>query len=278
MDYILIGVILGIVQEISEWIPISSKTQVLIVSSSLLGLSFSVAYSFGLFMEIGTIAAAIIYFRREISGLLKALVRMSSRREDYLLLKFLVIVTIITGLMGVPLYLFVISLPILGLPMTVLGVVLLTDGIIIYLSRKNYISRKGLHDLRLRDIIIVGIAQGLAALPGVSRSGITTSALILLGVKPEEAFKLSFISLIPAALGAIGVTVLFSKHEVSQAVHSVSLSGLLISIVVATFVSIFFINALLRFARTNKVVVLVIILGIIAIISGILSGIAKGFY
>ncbi len=229
-------------------------------------------------MEIGTIAAAIIYFRREISGLLKALVRMSSRREDYLLLKFLVIVTIITGLMGVPLYLFVISLPILGLPMTVLGVVLLTDGIIIYLSRKNYISRKGLHDLRLRDIIIVGIAQGLAALPGVSRSGITTSALILLGVKPEEAFKLSFISLIPAALGAIGVTVLFSKHEVSQAVHSVSLSGLLISIVVATFVSIFFINALLRFARTNKVVVLVIILGIIAIISGILSGIAKGFY
>ncbi|WP_016730618.1 undecaprenyl-diphosphate phosphatase [Saccharolobus islandicus] len=278
MDYILIGVILGIVQGISEWIPISSKTQVLIVSSSLLGLSFSVAYSFGLFMEIGTIAAAIIYFRREISGLLKALVRMSSRREDYLLLKFLVIVTIITGLMGVPLYLFVISLPILGLPMTVLGVVLLTDGIIIYLSRKNYISRKGLHDLRLRDIIIVGVAQGLAALPGVSRSGITTSALILLGVKPEEAFKLSFISLIPAALGAIGVTVLFSKHEVSQAVHSVSLSGLLISIVVATFVSIFFINALLRFARTNKVVVLVIILGIIAIISGILSGIAKGFY
>ncbi|ADX84721.1 undecaprenyl-diphosphate phosphatase [Saccharolobus islandicus] len=278
MDYILIGVILGIVQGISEWIPISSKTQVLIVSSSLLGLSFSVAYSFGLFMEIGTIAAAIIYFRREISGLLKALVRMSSRREDYLLLKFLVIVTIITGLMGVPLYLFVISLPILGLPMTVLGVVLLIDGIIIYLSRKNYIPRKGLHDLRLRDIIIVGIAQGLAALPGVSRSGITTSALILLGVKPEEAFKLSFISLIPAALGAIGVTVLFSKHEVSQAVHSVSLSGLLISIVVATFVSIFFINALLRFARTNKVVVLVIILGIIAIISGILSGIAKGFY
>ncbi|WP_016729896.1 undecaprenyl-diphosphate phosphatase [Saccharolobus islandicus] len=278
MDYILIGVILGIVQGISEWIPISSKTQVLIVSLSLLGLSFSVAHSFGLFMEIGTIAAAIIYFRREISGLLKALVRMSSRREDYLLLKFLVIVTIITGLMGVPLYLFVISLPILGLPMTVLGVVLLIDGIIIYLSRKNYIPRKGLHDLRLRDIIIVGIAQGLAALPGVSRSGITTSALILLGVKPEEAFKLSFISLIPAALGAIGVTVLFSKHEVSQAVHSVSLSGLLISIVVATFVSIFFINALLRFARTNKVVVLVIILGIIAIISGILSGIAKGFY
>ncbi|QXJ32470.1 undecaprenyl-diphosphate phosphatase [Saccharolobus shibatae] len=274
MDYILIGVILGIAQGISEWLPISSKTQVLIVSSTLLGLSFSVTYSFGLFMEIGTIAAAIIYFRREISGLLKALVRMSSRREDYLLLKFLVIVTIITGFVGVPLYLFVISLPILGLPMTVLGVVLLIDGIVIYLSRKNYFPRKGLHDLKLRDIIIVGIAQGLAALPGVSRSGMTTSALILLGVKPEEAFKLSFISLIPAALGAIGVTVLFSKHEVSQAVHSVSLSGLLISIVVATFVSIFFINALLRFARTNKVVVLVIILGIIAIISGILSSIA----
>ncbi|AWR96152.1 undecaprenyl-diphosphate phosphatase [Acidianus sulfidivorans JP7] len=274
MNYVLIGIILGIVQGISEWIPISSKTQVLIVSSFLLGFSFSVAYSFGLFMEIGTIAAAIIYFRKEILGLLKALVKMSSKRDDYLLLKFVIIVTVLTGIVGVPLYLYVVSLPIVGLPMAILGAVLIADGIVIYLSRKNsYLPRKGLEDLKLRDMIIVGIAQGLAALPGVSRSGMTTSALILLGVKPEDAFRLSFISLIPAALGAIGVTMLFSKHEVLEAIHSVSFSGLLISIVVATIVSIFFINALLKFARTNKILALVIALGIIAIISGILSSI-----
>ncbi|MCH1771510.1 MULTISPECIES: undecaprenyl-diphosphate phosphatase [Metallosphaera] len=278
MNYVLVGIVLGLVQGISEWLPISSKTQVLIASTFLLGLPFSLAYAFGLFMEIGTIFAAVIYFRREIVRLVKALVGRGTS-QDVKLLKFVVVITLITGIIGVPLYLFVINLvtsAVVGIPMTVLGVILVLDGIVIYLTRKRYVPRRGLNELTWKDMVIVGIAQGLAALPGVSRSGMTTSAMILLGVKPEEAFRLSFLSLIPAALGAIGVTVIFSKAEVVQAVHLINVTGLAVSMIVATGISLVLIDALLKFARSGRVLILVFSLGVLAILSGILSSIFGG--
>ena len=278
MNYVLVGIVLGLVQGISEWLPISSKTQVLIASTFLLGLPFSLAYAFGLFMEIGTIFAAVIYFRREIVRLVKALVGRGTS-QDVKLLKFVVVITLITGIIGVPLYLFVINLvtsAVVGIPMTVLGVILVLDGIVIDLTRKRYVPRRGLNELTWKDMVIVGIAQGLAALPGVSRSGMTTSAMILLGVKPEEAFRLSFLSLIPAALGAIGVTVIFSKAEVVQAVHLINVTGLAVSMIVATGISLVLIDALLKFARSGRVLILVFSLGVLAILSGILSSIFGG--
>ena len=275
MDALILGIILGLIQGISEWIPISSKTQILLASTFILGLGFSEGYVFGLFMEIGTIFAAIIYFRREIYRVIIALIGKGTE-EDVVLLKYVVISTIITGIMGVPIYLFIINLikgPVIGIPMSILGLILITDGIVIYFSRKSYIPRKSLKDLTIKDFAIVGFAQGLAALPGVSRSGMTTSALLLLGVKPEEAFRLSFIELIPAALGAIGVTLIFSKHTVETTLHLISFGALGISIVVATIVSIFLISALLRFARSNRILLIVFTLGALALISGIISSI-----
>ncbi|MBW9142021.1 MAG: undecaprenyl-diphosphatase, partial [Candidatus Aramenus sp.] len=109
MDAVLVGVVLGVVQGVSEWLPISSKTQVLLASTFLLGLSFSVGYSFGLFMEVGTILAAVVYFRREIYGVLKALVGRGNQ-IDVLLLKYLVISTLVTGAIGVPIYVAVVNL------------------------------------------------------------------------------------------------------------------------------------------------------------------------
>ncbi|TRM81234.1 undecaprenyl-diphosphatase, partial [Sulfolobus sp. D5] len=177
MDAILIGIILGIVQGISEWIPISSKTQILLVSTLILGLSFSQGYAFGLFMEIGTIFAAIIYFRREVYNVILAIVKLG-KGGDLKLLVYLIVVTIITGIVGVPIYLFIVNLitgPVVGIPMSILGLVLIIDGLVIYLSRKKFVPNRSLKDMRLKDFIIIGIAQGLAALPGVSRSGMTTS-------------------------------------------------------------------------------------------------------
>ncbi|EWG06749.1 MAG: undecaprenyl pyrophosphate phosphatase [Candidatus Aramenus sulfurataquae] len=273
MDAVIVGVVLGVVQGVSEWLPISSKTQVLLASTILLGLSFSVGYSFGLFMEVGTILAAIVYFRREIYGVLKALVGRGSQ-IDVLLLKYLVVSTLVTGAIGVPIYVAIVNLvkgPTIGVPMTILGLVLIVDGLVIHFSRRTYRPKKGIKDISLRDMALVGLAQGLAALPGVSRSGMTTSALLLLGYKPEEAFKLSFIALIPSALGAIGVTVLLSKDVVEKALGEVGLGALGISVVVATAVSLVLIDGLLKFARTKKVLLLVFALGAMALASGILS-------
>src|SRR6267378_6018014 len=90
----LFAVILGSVQGVSEWLPISSKTQVLFASTFLFSLPLVVAYAFGLFMEIGSIGSAIVYFRRDIWSLFR----------DRKLLVYLLVVTAFTGIIGVPLY------------------------------------------------------------------------------------------------------------------------------------------------------------------------------
>ncbi|MGB9631477.1 MAG: undecaprenyl-diphosphate phosphatase, partial [Candidatus Methanodesulfokora sp.] len=105
MDSISAALMLGIVQGISEWLPISSKTQIMIVSSLLLGLNMSEAYSLGLFLESGSLLAAIIYFYKEIKEMLLGVIGRS--RMGFRMFLYLVVVTLITGLVGVPLYLFV---------------------------------------------------------------------------------------------------------------------------------------------------------------------------
>src|SRR5271154_604614 len=94
---VIYGIILGVVQGISEWLPISSKTQILFVSTYLLGLNINEAYAFGLFMEIGTIFAAIIYFRKELWSLVNSLIGKGDK-ESRILLKYVVISTIATAI------------------------------------------------------------------------------------------------------------------------------------------------------------------------------------
>lgn len=277
MNWALYGIVLGLVQGVSEWLPISSKTQIMFVSTYLFGLTFGAAYAFGLFLEFATLAAAVIYFRREVWGVLKALA-LKGTEEDRLLLKFLLVVTLVTAIVAVPIYLYFSSIsgPVVGVPMIALGLVLVADGLLIKAARGKYAPHKDLSSLSLRDLVIIGIAQGLAALPGVSRSGITVSAMLLLGVRPKDAFRLSFLALIPAALGASALSLLASRHEIEAALSLLSASGIAAAVVVATVVSLFTINALLRLASGKAVVPLVVGLGALAVLGGIV-GVLTGY-
>ena len=180
---LLAGLILGVVQGVSEWLPISSKTQVIIVSTFLLGLTFTQGYTLGLFLELGTFFAAVIYFRRELLSVFKSIANRSDR-VGRLLLKYLLVVTVITGVMGVAIYKAVESLSLgsaIGGPMLVLGAVLILDGLFIRFSRSRMSPRKKLEDMKLKELVTIGFAQGLAAFPGVSRSGVTVSTMLVLG-------------------------------------------------------------------------------------------------
>jgi len=270
---IINGLALGIVQGISEWLPISSKTQIMITSIYILHLTFNQAYALGLFLEIGTVLAAIVYFRREVFGILKALVLRGSA-YDYMMLKYVVIITVLTGLVGVPLYLTVadsIKGVGIGLPMIVLGLILIGDAVLIHISRLRYAPRKKLSELRTWELVLIGVVQGIAVLPGISRSGVTVSAMLLLGLNPEDSFRLSFISLIPAAIGASIVPVLFTKHLFHSLVTNVSAGTMFTSVVVAMLISLVLIDVLLRFARSKHIALLTTTLGILAVVSGILS-------
>jgi undecaprenyl-diphosphatase len=191
-----------------------------------------------------------------------------------MLLKFLLVVTAITALLGVVIYKTVsesYSGPVLGIPMIALGCVLIGDGVLISLAKYRHAPAKALKDLTMRELVVVGIAQGLSAFPGVSRSGATVSSMLLLGVNPRESFRLSFLALIPASVGAAGVTLLLSPQQVSTAIDAAGTSVILISIAVTILIGLTLIRILLSAAGSKRIALLTISLGLLAIFSGVTS-------
>lgn len=273
---IIKGVILGIVQGISEWLPVSSKTQVLVAATYLLHLPFNQAYVFGLFMEIGTIIAAVIYFRKEVYSLARFIVGRGTPSNGKLF--WYVLVTVIaTAVIAVPIYTVVGSLNgsyNIGIPMIILGMILIGDAALIVYSKSQHArmkDRKTLERMSVKDYLLVGIAQGIAALPGISRSGITTSALLLLNVEADEAFRLSFITGIFAAAGAFGLTLLEDKGTLATVTASIGISGIIVAIVVAAVISMFMIKFLIDTAKKSSIVYLTAALGGIAIVAGMIA-------
>jgi undecaprenyl-diphosphatase len=270
--------LLGVVQGISEWLPISSKTQVILVSTLLLGLTFTQGYTLGLFLEFGTFFAAVVYFRKELFLVFKAIAGKGGP-GGRLMLKYLLVVTVITGIMGIVIYKAVESLNFgraVGGPMLLLGAVLILDGLFIRYSRKRVGPTKTLDNMTLKELLAIGFAQGLAAFPGVSRSGVTVSTLLLLGADVKESFRLSFLALIPASLGATLVTLLFSKSSLSASMGGISATEIVVALVVTFVVGSVMIRWLLRVAAHEKITIMVFALGILAIAGGLLAIIFGG--
>ena len=262
----LYAIMLGLVQGISEWLPISSKTQILFASTLLFSLPLAVAYAFGLFMEIGSVGSALVYFRRDIRMVF----------NDRKLLRYLIVVTAFTGIVGTPLYYLtdkVLSTSPynIGIPMVLLGLVLIGTGLYIRYSRTKPRLVVGLEEMKLKNCVLVGVAQGIAALPGVSRSGMTVSTMLLMGVRPEQAFRLSYLAYIPASLGAFFVTLILSKSQVDTAIQIVEPTGILIAIATSALIGIVVISYLLKFANTSRIYVIDFLLGSIALVLGIIA-------
>ena len=271
---LLYSIIIGIIQGVSEWLPISSKTQIIVSSTYLLKLTFQQAYTFGLFMEIGTLAAAIIYFRKDVVKLVQVLMGSKDEMKRKLFF-YILIVTVITAAIAAPLYLIADSITgiAVGIPMLIIGLVLIGDAALIRYSKKRKgkgVAPRKLENLSIKDYLIIGVTQGISALPGVSRSGITTSAMLLLGIEPDEAFRLSFTAGIFAALGAFGLTLIASKSNVSASIAGIGPVGLVVAILTSFIISLFLIDFLIKFAGKQKITYLTAALGAIAIASGVI--------
>lgn len=259
----LFSILLGLVQGISEWLPISSKTQVLFASYVLFGLPIAAGYAFGLFLEIGSLGSAITYFRKDIIALF----------HDRKLFMYLLVVTLVTGVIGAPLFYVTDTYlqhnsPFIGLPMIALGLALIGIGLYIKYSRALP-KISGLEQMKLKHYIIVGIAQGIAALPGVSRSGMTVSTMLIMGVKQDQAFRLSYLAYIPASLGAFGASLFLARHEINADIQVIQPLGLILAILAALVIGLVTISYLLKFAKTKNVWILDVALGVAALALGV---------
>ncbi len=230
-------IVLGILQGVTEWLPVSSKTVEMLVSAYVFGYTLSTSYSIGLALQGGTVASATTYFWRSLSNIF----------YDKKLLLFIIISTLFTGLIGVPLY--VLSKKLLGeslnpgMPTLVIGLLLLAQALLYKKIRGE--GSKGFNDIRLRDMMIFGLAQGLAALPGVSRSGITITTLLYLGYSLEESMKISFIASVFANSGALVAVYMLSREVLT----SEPLNNIMIMFIVSALVGLATIKTLLSLAR-----------------------------
>lgn len=202
---ILEAILLGIVQGITEFLPISS-TGHLILARELFGVSEAHALAFDAILHLATAAAVIIYFRSEVTLLFHTLLRKLSRlpvnQTDLNLLYTLLVATIPAVILGLLLQSSIESW--FRSPLLVAGVLLAGSVLFMYAEWKyQNEARRG--DLTLMKGLKIGLFQSLALIPGMSRSGATIVGGMFLGLTRHEAARFSFLLAIPIILGAGGM-------------------------------------------------------------------------
>ena len=208
---LLVAVLAGIVQGIVEWLPVSSQGN-LALFLTLVGTEPDAALQLALFLQLGTTVSAATYYRTEIRTALQAMPgwRPAAAYDgDNAIISYVVVACAMTGLVGIPLYVFAVDVAgqlTGGVFIAGIGVLLVATGVLQLASES--VSMGGTVDPTLADSLLVGAVQGVAILPGISRSGVTTSALLFRSYDPPTAFRLSFLLSIPASVGAATLTVL----------------------------------------------------------------------
>ncbi len=200
---ILGAAITGFIQGLSEFLPISSSAHIvfsnclynLITHANLSDISKQEEIFFDIIVHLGTLFAVIIYFFKDLKNILydflKAIQKKDPTDKNFKLVNYIILATFITGLIGIIIKPYVENL--IENPKYVCFFLFVT-GVILLLSEKFY---KGDKEISLKSALLIAIAQGLAVFPGFSRSGLTISMGLFLGLNRIEAARFSFLMSIP---------------------------------------------------------------------------------
>lgn len=195
---------LGVFQGFTEPIPISSSGH-LVIAQHLLGIKLE-GLEFEILVNFASLLAVLLIYRKDllrltVNGLsyVTTRTRNEETKADFRFIVYLFIATIPVGVLGI-LFEDFIETNLKGL--TTIGITLLITGFALWLIR-NLRGRKGDGSLTYRDAIIIGLAQAIALIPGISRSGATIVAAMGLGLKQETALRFSFLLYIPVSIGGI---------------------------------------------------------------------------
>ncbi len=238
---LLWALILGIIQGLTEFIPVSSSGH-LILAEKLFNAPVG-DLLFDVMLHIGTLAALVIYFRKEIAGILTAVFKGGDRRLG-LYIALGTVPAIILGLLLQPLAEDSLrSTGLVAFNLLVVGLVML------WVDRLP--GSKDVEKMNNPSALAIGAAQGLALIPGVSRSGITIVAGRWLGFSREAAARFSFLLAIPVTFGAI------LKLSFSGNVGNITsnISVFMVGILAAAISGYLAIDFLLKFLAKHKLAV-----------------------
>ena len=261
------AIVLGILQGLTEFLPISSSAHQLIVPA-MLGWDDPGA-AFTAVTQLGTEAAVLIYFRNDIWSIatvwLRSLYKPVLRSTVHARMGwYLIVATIPIGILGLA---FETQIENGARNLYLVGTVLIVFGLVLGYADRVGTHERELGDISTRDGVAIGLAQSLALIPGVSRSGATMSAGLLLGLDRTAAARFSFLLAIPAVV----LSGLFQLKGVltGEEGNGEPLGYILLATVIAFFVGYAAIAWLLRYLTTHSVrlfVVYRVVLGVLVLV------------
>ena len=270
------AIILGIIQGLTEFLPISSSGH-LVLFQQLFGLKEAELF-FDVCVHLGTLAAVIVVFYREIQNIIAALLRLvSSAGEKETILRqidsdpelkmalLIIIGSIPTAVLGL---MFKSIADQLFSSSFFTGLALMVTGLLLWLTRRAKLESKaaGIESFSRTKAFMIGIVQGLAIIPGISRSGSTISIGLLLGIDREVAARYSFLLSIPAIVGAAALSL---KDGLSQTDPAIRLS--LLGAAVAALIGYAALKVLLRMVKKGRLYVFAPYCWLVGIIAILLS-------
>ena len=268
-------IIIAILQGLFEWLPISSSGQTFLVSMKMFGISPEAAYSLAIWLHLGTTLAVLLKFRTDFFKIFKSFLpnRYIVEEIDVKKRNWLIYATLGTGITAVPLY-FIFRIIISGaftafqgdLITLIISSLLIITGIILLKTKKIY-GKNTLEDIEhketTKDSFLAGLIQGVSILPGISRSGVTVSAVLLEKYDQDSALRLSFLMSVPVAIASIIVDIIFGEGSIFGTLEPFLI---VLSTIISFLVGYLTIELLLRIAQKISFGYFCISYGIIAYI------------
>ncbi len=254
---LLQAIIIGIVQGLTEFIPVSSTAH-MTISASLMNL-IDTAHpekwtAFMAVVQLGTLAAVLLYFAADIKSVSLAFIAENLRErralreqsDDARMGWYVIIGSAPIMLLGFALKKIIEGT--LTKDLHVIAVMLVLVSIVLFVAEKVSSLKRTLADLSMKDAIVIGFSQCFALLPGASRSGSTMSAGLFLGMTREAAARFSFLLSIPA----VAASGLYEFMKYAKDLSSSDLTAVGVATCVAAISGYFSIAFLLRFLRSNS--------------------------
>ena len=256
-------VLLGLIQGIVEWIPISSQGQLVLFAYAFMDMPLYRVLDAAVWLHTGTFFAALIYLRVEVLRLLRRLpsLDLGGKTVDDALIVFLFVSVLVTGAVGLPLYLWVregFALFSGEFLIAFVGILLVMTGLVQRFAGRKRVGARSVKKPSGVDALFLGVLQGLSVLPGVSRSGMTVSGLIFRGFDSVTALRVSFLMSILAVAGAEVGLALMGRVELS--------APMLVAALSAFFFGYISMGALLRLAERIRFWLFCVFLGFLSLL------------
>ncbi|MBN2229598.1 MAG: undecaprenyl-diphosphate phosphatase [Candidatus Thorarchaeota archaeon] len=257
-------IIVALLQGLVEWLPISSEGQVVFFIYNFTSVPASEIVSLVVWLHLGTALAVIVRYPRIILNIISL--------KDRQLTRLLLIATVATAITAIPLYVFLKDsiAAFQGEMLNILvGVLLLITAIMLYLPTRQKTEENStpseIREPTNREALVTGLVQGSSVLPGLSRSGVTVSALLMQRIDKETALRFSFLMSVPAVLGILAVEIV-TGNTIPASIDIIDL--ILIELIVFV-VGLLSMEFLLRLARKISFWKLCLVLAMIAIVFGL---------